>query len=47
MNVVGKVALVTGAGQGIGHAIAHALAGAGVDVAVNALHEESAARTCR
>ena len=47
MRVVGRVALVTGAGQGIGHAIAHALAAAEVDVAVNALHRESAERTCR
>ena len=47
MRVVGRVALVTGAGQGIGHAIAHALAGAEVEVAVNALHRESAERTCR
>ena len=46
MKVVGKVALVTGAGQGIGHSIATALARAGVDVAVNALHPESARRTC-
>jgi len=42
MKVVGKVALVTGAGQGIGHSIAHTL-----EVAVNALHDESAQRTCR
>jgi 3-oxoacyl-[acyl-carrier protein] reductase len=34
-ELIGKVALVTGAGRGIGRAIALALAGAGADVAVN------------
>jgi 3-oxoacyl-[acyl-carrier protein] reductase len=46
-NISGKVALVTGASRGIGRAIAVALGEAGVDVAVNYLHQESAAQeTC-
>ena len=47
MEVANSVALVTGAGQGIGCAIAHALAAAGVHVGVNALHQETADRTCQ
>ena len=47
-NISGKVALVTGASRGIGRAIAVALGEAGVDVAVNYLHQESAAQeTCK
>jgi len=44
-DLKGKVAVVTGAGQGLGKWIALALADAGADVLVNALHRESAEKT--
>ena len=43
MQLAGKIALVTGAQQGIGAAIARALAAAGADVAINWLDDEAAA----
>lgn len=45
MRLEGKVALVTGAGQGIGQAIALAFAQEGADIGVNALHAETAQAT--
>ena len=44
MQLAGKVALVTGAQQGIGRAIAIAYAAAGADIAINWLDDDEAAR---
>ncbi|HZK92498.1 MAG TPA: glucose 1-dehydrogenase [Stellaceae bacterium] len=44
MQLAGKVALVTGAQQGIGRAIATGFAAAGADLAINWLDDENAAR---
>jgi NAD(P)-dependent dehydrogenase (short-subunit alcohol dehydrogenase family) len=43
MNISGKVAVVTGAGQGLGLAYAQALADSGAAVVVNDVNEETAA----
>jgi NAD(P)-dependent dehydrogenase (short-subunit alcohol dehydrogenase family) len=43
-ELAGKVAIVTGAGQGLGESIARALAQAGVSVAVNDLNPDRAER---
>ena len=43
-DLSGKVALVTGAGQGVGAGIAKVLADAGADVCINDFHADRAAR---
>ena len=47
MRLEDKVAIVTGAGKGIGQGIAHCLAKEGAHVAINALHEKSAAKVAQ
>ncbi len=47
LDLKGKIALVTGAGQGIGKAIALGLAKEGVDIVVNDLHLNLAENTAK
>lgn len=46
MKLIGNVALVTGAGQGIGKATARLLAENGATLVINDMHEETATQTC-
>ena len=46
MKLVGNLALVTGAGQGIGKATARLLAENSATLAINDMHEETATQTC-
>src|SRR4030042_142790 len=47
MRVSGKVAIVTGSGQGIGRAVALRLAGEGADIAVVEINSETGERTAQ
>ena len=44
-ELAGKVAIVTGAGQGMGYAVAHRLAAAGVSIVVNDVNAAAAEQT--
>lgn len=47
LNLNGKIALITGAGQGIGLAIAHTLAGAGADIVIAEINPEIGAKAVK